>query len=252
MKLLTRAMVAACAVSMVASTSAKADVPDLGTAGDADVLTALSTATTTITFLHARAEFTNNLVLFTSLQDGSGTVTDGTTYTNPLISVVGNYPNVGIGAPLSTSISVTAGQTLLFGICTSGGATPPAGTAGDVNAACTAQNADYRAWYSGPASNNADLQLHAIIMTAAEWNLAATASGCLAETPPCFLAAAGTTVVGFEDIGGLGDSDWNDLVFSFTNVTTIPEPGTMGLLALGLVGLSGAGLIRRRRSAKRN
>jgi hypothetical protein len=37
----------------------------------------------------------------------------------------------------------------------------------------------------------------------------------------------------------------NYLVQGFT--TTVPEPGTMGLLALGLVGLSGAGLVRRRR-----
>ena len=37
----------------------------------------------------------------------------------------------------------------------------------------------------------------------------------------------------------------NYIVQGFT--TTVPEPGTMGLIALGLVGLSGAGLARRRR-----
>ena len=245
MKFLTRAMVAAAAVSMVATT-AKADQPDLGNAGTAAPLVAAATGSVTIKYLHARAEFTNALVLFA--HNGAGVVTDGAVGGTPvpIINVPGNYPNVGVGVPLSNSINVTAGDILLFGICTSGGATPPAGTPGDVNAACTSINANYRAWYSGAAANNPDTQLHAIVLTAAQWNAAATLSGCLAESPPCFLADAGTTVVGFEDIGGLGDSDWNDLVFSFTNVSTVPEPGTMGLLALGLVGLSGAGMIRRR------
>lgn len=241
MKFLTRAMVAVGAVSMVATTTAKADTPDIGTVGNATVLTAAATGTMTITFLHARASFTNSLVLFSSL---AGVPTGGTAYTNPLITVLGNYPLVGVGVPPSVSIAVTAGQELLFGICSSGGT-------GSVNSACTAQAAGYRAYYMGPATNNNDGALHAVILSAADWNTAATGSGCLAETPPCFLAGASTTVVGFEDLPALGDADWNDLVFSFSNVSTVPEPGTMGLLALGLVGLSGAGLVRRR-STKRN
>jgi hypothetical protein len=244
MKFLTRAMVAVGAVSMVAASSAKADVPDLGTVGSNEVLTAASTGTMVITFLHARAAFTNSLVLFTSTSGPNASPTGGTAYTNPLIKVLGNYPLVGVGQPLSITINVTAGQTLLFGICSSGGT-------GSVNSACSDQAAGYRAYYMGNASNNNDNALHAVVMSAADWNLAATNSGCLAENPPCYLADASTRVVGFEDLTALGDEDWNDLVFSFTNVSTVPEPGTMGLLALGLVGLSGAGLVRRR-SAKRN
>lgn len=236
MKFLTRAMVAAGAVSMVASTSAKADVPDIGTVGNSLVLTAATTGDMLITFLFAKAAFTNNLVLFTSTAGQTASPTGGTVYPNPLISVAGNYPNVGAGSPLSITISVTAGQTLLFGICSSGGT-------GSVNSACLG---GFRAYYMGQASNNNDGALHAVILTSTQWNTAATGAACLAASPPCYLAAAGTTVVGFEDLPNLGDADWNDLVFSFTNTSTIPEPGTMGLLALGLVGLSGAGLVRRR------
>lgn len=249
MKLFARAMVAASAVSMVAFSSAKADAPDIGTTGSANVLTALSTGTMTITFLFARAEFTNRLVLFA--HNGAGLVTDGAQagYPNPLITVIGAAPAAGAGVPGTININVTAGQILLFGICTTGTVNPPGG---DPNTGCTTVGT--LAFYTGPSANNLDGNLHAQVISAADWNTAATLSGCLVEAPnPCSLAAAGTTVVGFEDIAGqgLGDADFNDLVFSFTNVTTIPEPGTMGLLALGLVGLSGAGLVRRR-SAKRN
>jgi len=49
----------------------------------------------------------------------------------------------------------------------------------------------------------------------------------------------------FDPAGGAGGHDW--LVQAASVETAIPEPGTMGLLATGLVALSGAGLIRRRR-----
>ena len=243
MRLFTRTMLAASVVSLAGSTIAKADVPDVSVFGSASLLQATSTQVE-ITFMFARADFTNNLVLFTAV---GGTNFAGTG--NPIITVPGNYPNPGVGAPHSVIITVPTGVDLLFGICSSGGTFG----GGTVATACTAENATYRAYYMGPGSNNAnDNQIHAAIMTAAQWNAAATASGCLAESPPCFLAGAGTTVVGFEDLPNPGttsepgSADFNDLVFSFSNVSTVPEPGTMGLLALGLVGLSGAGLLRRR------
>jgi hypothetical protein len=240
MKFLTRAMVAAGAVAMVAPSSANADAPDLGAAGNPTVLTAASTGQVTARFLHSRAEFTNYLMLFAS---AAGAPTGGG---QQLIEVIGAYPNVGVGNPaISAPINVTAGQELLFGICTSGFVT----IQGSVNSACTSIGANYRAWYMGAATNNpTDNDLHAVIMTGAQWNAAAIASLCHLEANPCLLADPNSTVVGFEDIANLGDADWNDLVFEFSNVSTVPEPGTMGLLALGLVGLSGAGVIRRRRN----
>jgi hypothetical protein len=46
------------------------------------------------------------------------------------------------------------------------------------------------------------------------------------------------TYIGFEDLPNLGDIDYNDHQFVFTNVSRdLPEPGTMALFGLGLIGL---------------
>ena len=58
----------------------------------------------------------------------------------------------------------------------------------------------------------------------------------------------GKTLVGFEDLYGGGDRDYDDIVFLVSNVsaTPVPEPGTYAMLLAGL-GLIGAVAQRRSR-----
>lgn len=80
-----------------------------------------------------------------------------------------------------------------------------------------------RSYYSGDASRNPDLFKHASVEA---WT-------------------GNSTRVGFEDIYGGGDEDYDDMVFA---VTVVPEPASV--VAWTLIGTSfGVGVWKRRRNA---
>ncbi len=64
-----------------------------------------------------------------------------------------------------------------------------------------------------------------------------------------FFVGANTARIGFEDLFGGGDFDFNDHVFDFQGVvaTTIPNPSVLLLIGLGLVGMAGWSRVRSRR-----
>jgi hypothetical protein len=156
-------------------------------------------------FMGHTAGFTNELYLF-SAGDLS----------NPL-AVTGAVGSLGQGlifvnqtSPVGSQVnlgSFAAGTELVFGIYV--------------------QNTQ-TLFLMGPGSRNPDGIPHG-----------AVDNGLPPQFPPYGAIPPGFVGVGFEDLFGGGDLDYDDLGFAFSNVrvTQTPEPGTLSLLALGLAGI---------------
>jgi hypothetical protein len=166
----------------------------------------------TAVFLGHTAGFTNDLYLFAA----SDLLTP-----LPVTAVVGTLGQGVIftnqTSPILAPVNLgffAAGTELVFGI--------------------HVQDTGYT-YYLGPASRNPDGLFHG-----------AVDSGMLPAYPFGW-SSPGYIGVGFEDIFGGGDLDYDDLGFAFTNVRreVTPEPATLALLALG-AGAVGARRLRRR------
>jgi hypothetical protein len=138
----------------------------------------------------------------------------GTLFTNNGGSIAGEQINLG---------TYTAGTELIFGLFV---------------------NDTGNTFYTGAGALNPDQMPHAQVITDPLVDIPVMLALLPTWNP-------GETIVGFEDIFGGGDFDYNDLVYSFTNVAVqqVPEPVTMLLVGTGAVGLAVRN--RRRKQATR-
>jgi hypothetical protein len=137
---------------------------------------------------------------------------------------------VGSEASFNSLILVNSGVPFFPNHSTAPGATFSIGTfaAGTVLDFALMVTTTGNTFHTGPAAGNPDGLAHAVVTYD---------SG----TP-------GNTLVGFEDILGGGDRDYDDYIFSFKRVTAVPEPETNVLMLAGLMAV--AWLARRRKSTR--
>lgn len=129
---------------------------------------------------------------------------------------------------------IGVGDEAIFGICVN--------QAGDPNGTdCTDADHVYYSGSAAPLGDDPGGPPHTKVWTRADYEAEFGALDAN-QFPPEY-----DYIIGFEDILGGGDLDYNDAIFALQGVTTVPEPVTMTLLATGLAGMGGAGLVRRRK-----
>jgi hypothetical protein len=175
-----------------------------------------------VAFVGADAFYSNDVYYFLSIGDIGGATFLFNNHTSPVGTTVD---------PDDSALNL--GDQAIFGICVDRSGVDPGPDC---------QNADDM-FFTGGGENNPDNIAHTIVWNRADYE---AQFGALDPTlfPPEY-----DYVVGFEDIHGGGDRDFNDAIFAIRGVTVLPEPITMTLLATGLAGIGGAGLVRTRMEA---
>lgn len=175
-----------------------------------------------VAFIGADATYGNDVYYFITMGDLGGAT-----------FLFNNHSAAASDSADPDDSGLPVGSEAIFGICVNR-------AGGSSGAGCA--DAD-NVFYTGAAAHNPDNLAHAMVWTRADYE---AEFGALDSTlyPPDY-----AYVVGFEDILGGGDRDYNDAIFAVRGlgVTLAPEPVTMSLLALGLIGVGGAGLMGRRR-----
>ena len=227
-KVVGRAAAVAAGLIMFSTASAHADgvmIPG-GTIGGQ--LFKAGTGNMFVRYLGAQAAYTNDLYFYLTV-GGS----------HELLFRNKTTP-AGTQVEVTSSGALAAGAEAIFSICANLG---PAGP----GTGCTSSNQ----YYTGDDSRNPEARFHAAV-----WSREAWLAGCAAMANHCnadgVAALTGDPsyqyVIGFEDSFNYNiDSDFNDVVFAVRDVSVVPEPFTMTLLATGLAGMGGAGAMKRRR-----
>ena len=213
--LISRSALVAASLAMFAGTASAQGI--LG-------LPLLKTGDISVAFVGSDADFRDDLWYFSALGD----------FNSPSVFLFNNHTTAPGTINDFDDSGLAIGAEAIFGICTKE-------DAGDPGASC--ENAD-NVFYSGDATRNTDGEPHMIAWTRAEYE-AMTGADLLVDLG---IPADYDWVIGFEDILGGGDEDYNDAIFAVRGITAVPEPVTMTLLATGLAGMGGAGAFRRRKN----